>query len=210
MLHQLRSWDAATTYHLPDEALMEPLIDRPQFSPSSTSAGRLFDAVAALVLPDPAMRHGNSGYEGHFAAMLEDLCDTNARGAYPFPLVACEASSGASMHQPHRAPSHALDWRPLLRGVVRDLQAGVSPADMAMRFHRALAIGIRRVSDLYPNLPVVLGGGVFQNKVLVELLQEQLGDREVAFPGEIPVNDGGLAAGQLAILCAQLEQESCA
>jgi hydrogenase maturation protein HypF len=72
---------------------------------------------------------------------------------------------------------------------------------MAMRFHRTLAAAISRLARLRLNLPVVLGGGVFQNRLLVELAAERLADhpQPVALPGLIPPNDGGLAAGQLAI-----------
>ncbi len=70
-----------------------------------------------------------------------------------------------------------------------------------MRFHRGLAQVIAITCGQFRDLPVVLGGGVFQNRLLVELLVESLSQhpQPIALPGMIPPNDGGLAAGQLAI-----------
>ena len=85
---------------------------------------------------------------------------------------------------------------------------------MAMRFHRGLAEGICQVCDRYAELPVVLTGGVFQNRVLVELVAERFGasGQPLGLPGRIPPNDGGLAAGQLAIAMARAtrREKSCA
>jgi hydrogenase maturation protein HypF len=79
---------------------------------------------------------------------------------------------------------------------------------MAMRFHRGLANAIFNFCRCYSALPVVLGGGVFQNRVLVELLAELFAetDQPLGLPGLIPPNDGGLAAGQLAIAASMARQ----
>jgi hydrogenase maturation protein HypF len=109
-------------------------------------------------------------------------------------------------------PMKELDWRPLVRQVLRDRAAGVSPGAMAMRFHRGLAAAIFQACRAYPTLPVVLGGGVFQNRVLVELLAEHFSasDQLRGLPGTIPPNDGGLAAGQLAVAAALVRQRRIA
>ncbi|MCA9006254.1 MAG: hypothetical protein KDA70_13370, partial [Planctomycetaceae bacterium] len=88
-------------------------------------------------------------------------------------------------------------------------EAGVSPGVIAMRFHRGLARGTAQLCRQYSDLPVVLGGGVFQNRCLVELLVEELklNGQPVGLPGRIPPNDGGLAAGQLAVAIARFRQE---
>lgn len=200
MLHELGKSDASAMHRFPGQSQIERIANHRQLSPLSTSIGRLFDAVAALVLPESGVRLGAIGYEGHFAAMLEDLCHVEAEGAYPFPVIAREDQSPL-MPQ--------LDWRPLLVGVLRDLDLQVPRGDIAMRFHRSLASGIAQISSLHPELPVVLSGGVFQNKMLVELVNEKMSGREFAFPATIPASDGGLAAGQLAVACAQLEREQC-
>jgi hydrogenase maturation protein HypF len=161
------------------------LISRSKAGPLTSSAGRLFDGVAALALDITA-----SQFEGQPAMLLEDACDASAGGEYPLPLSAGEPL--------------VLDWRPLVRGVLADRAAGTALGSIATRFHRALAAGIVAVAKRFGGLPVVLGGGCFQNKVLAELAVERLGDRAVAAPGVISTGDGGLAAGQLAVAAARL------
>jgi hydrogenase maturation protein HypF len=72
---------------------------------------------------------------------------------------------------------------------------------MAMKFHRTLANVVIDLSDRYSELPVVLGGGVFQNAILVSLIVAdcESKSRTCLFAGMIPPGDGGLAAGQLAL-----------
>ena len=164
-----------------------PLIGNPRFSPATTSAGRLFDGIAALVLGAELTQ-----FEGQGPMLLEAICDRSASGCY-------------SMHVNNTEP-FVLDWRSAVVQVLDDLRATVAPGVIAMRFHRGLAQAVFEAACRFPQLPVVLSGGCFQNCLLVELLVE-LFDRTGQFvgtPGLIPVNDGGLAAGQLAVASAQL------
>ena len=77
-----------------------------------------------------------------------------------------------------------------------------------MKFHRSIAAAVESVADRFEHFPVVLGGGCFQNRILTELIAEGLTRRiqPVGLPGMIPPNDGGLAAGQLAVGRARLSQ----
>jgi hydrogenase maturation protein HypF len=154
-----------------------------RFSPTTTSAGRLFDAAAVIALGQLA-----SDYEGQLAMQLEAAANPAAAGSYDLPL-----REGTRLE---------LDWEPLLTAMFRDRLDGTPPGTMAMRFHRALAQGICGVSRRWPDLPVVLSGGVFQNKLLTELVLAHGAGGESRWgpPGRIPPGDGGLAAGQLAIL----------
>jgi hydrogenase maturation protein HypF len=70
-----------------------------------------------------------------------------------------------------------------------------------MKFHRTLASSIIAVQKLFPDYPICLGGGVFQNQVLVDLVlsHPDLIGKELGIGVNIPMNDGGVAAGQLAI-----------
>ena len=168
------------------------ILDRPKFSPPTTSAGRLFDAAAALIL---GLQQAD--FEGQPAMLLEACADRGAAGEYSFPL-----QSGSNIE---------LDWRPLVTELLRDRSAGIDPPTMAMRFHRTLARAIVRVCQLRPELPVVLAGGVFQNRLLTELVLELLppgADRSWGLPGTIPPNDGGLAAGQLAVAAALIKEQN--
>jgi hydrogenase maturation protein HypF len=94
-----------------------------------------------------------------------------------------------------------LDWRLLFTQLLADCQRGTAAPVLAMRFHRALASGIIDVCRRQVSLPVVLSGGVFQNRLLTEIVVEMMENesRPLGLPRLIPPNDGGLAAGQLAV-----------
>jgi hydrogenase maturation protein HypF len=132
--------------------------------------------------------------------LLESRCgmtDGVHDASYPLPLVADE-------------PCPRLDWRPLVARLVDDLAAGVATQTIAIRFHHALAHGIAAVIDHHPHLPIVLGGGCFQNRILTESVAALAlsAGRDLATPSTIPPGDGGLAAGQLAIAIATSLRES--
>jgi hydrogenase maturation protein HypF len=160
-------------------------LDRPQVSPRTTSAGRLFDGVAALTLGVE-----RAEFEGYPAMQLEAAADRSVETGYTFPVM--------------EATPLQLDWRPMVVELLADRRKGTSAGVMSMRFHRGLAYGMAAVCRRFAPLPIVLGGGVFQNRLLTELLLESLADSQqpVGLPGRIPPNDGGLAAGQLAIALA--------
>jgi hydrogenase maturation protein HypF len=169
------------------------IVDRPQFSPLTSSAGRLIDAAAALIL---GVEH--SDFDGQAAMRLEAAADWDAKGWYDFPLMDSDLPE--------------LDWRPLFAALVADIRRGADAGALSMRFHRSLARGITRVCRHWREMPAVLCGGVFQNRLLTELVVEMHGDNAQALglPGRIPPNDGGLAAGQLAIAAAHQGVLSCA
>lgn len=168
------------------------LLRKPALSSLTTSAGRLFDGMAAIILGIE-----QSQFEGQAAILLESACDLSAVGQYDLTID-------------HSHPRQ-LDWRPLVRQVLLDRENGVSTGTMAMRFHRGLAAAIVEFCSDYPTLPVAPGGGVFQNKVLVELLADgfKATGQPLGLPGLIPPNDGGLAAGQLAIAASQMRLVRC-
>ncbi len=172
-----------------DATSLSRVLGNERLSPRTSSAGRLFDGVAALVLG-----MSRATYEGQPAAHLEDACDPHASGSYQVPV----------------RPSTLLelDWRPMIRDIVADRRAGLAPGRMAMKFHRGLAAAVADVCRRFDDLPVVLGGGVFQNRRLVEQIAEQAPVDRLGLPGTIPPNDGGLAAGQFAIAARVLARFS--
>ncbi len=167
---------------LESTARLRPLLENSKLSLATSSAGRLFDGVSALILGI-----SKADYEGQPAQVLEAISDTSEPHSYSLPL-----NSGDVLE---------VDWRPMIGEILVDRMRGVSPGTMAMRFHRGLARAIADVCGRFINLPIVLGGGVFQNRLLVELLVEHLQQHPLplGLPGLIPPNDGGLAAGQLVI-----------
>lgn len=160
-------------------------------TPQTTSMGRLFDGVAALVLGLPT-----ATFEGELAMRLESACDESASGAYDLEILRNE-------------PAVQLCWKSLLQSILKELTNGVPGSVIAIRFHRGIARAVAAVAKGFPELPVLLTGGCFQNRILTELVAEQLSGHPagVFLPGRIPVNDGGLAAGQLAVAVATIERE---
>lgn len=206
MLADVHAWDGACQrWHAlpPDKRPLAQVILSDNLPGIwTTSMGRLFDAVAALVL-SPKVAGQPVGYEGELAAMLESLCDRGADGHYRLPIRSMSAES--------TDVDYELDWRPLISDLVDDLSRETPRPTVAMRFHRTLARAAGEISRLFPELPVVLAGGVFQNRILLELISAELESTGVrlAVPSQIPLNDGGLAAGQLAIALAQWETTAC-
>ncbi|QDU10737.1 carbamoyltransferase HypF [Gimesia aquarii] len=184
LVTQVAGIDVASRLKLNREQIkpLLKIIKSKRLSPPTTSAGRLFDGVAALVLGIE-----QCDFEGQAAMSLEAVCDQSEPGCYEIPL------QGSKPIQ--------LDWRPLISQILKDRDASVPPAVMAMRFHRGLARAVAQLCYQFAPLPVVLGGGVFQNRCLVELLLEEFEENRqpLGLPGKIPPNDGGLAAGQLAV-----------
>ncbi|MEJ7876419.1 MAG: carbamoyltransferase HypF, partial [Solirubrobacterales bacterium] len=161
-------------------------------SPVTTSAGRLFDAVSALL----GVR-ARVSYEGQAAAELEGLADPSEQGAYEFTV---EGGGKAPL---------LLDPRPAIRSILADLDGDERAATIAARFHnglaKATAAAAERVCRERGLDLVVLSGGVFQNRLLAERTLDALGEAgvETLMPIALPPNDGGIAFGQVAVVAAR-------
>jgi hydrogenase maturation protein HypF len=161
-----------------DAALLRHAFERGLNSPQSTSAGRLFDAAAAL-----AGLSAEASYEGEAAMRLEaagDVCDD-------------------ALQLPLRLDAQGVwraDWSPLLPMLMDD---SLSLADRASLFHASLAELIVMQAERVGVKRVGLTGGVFQNRLLTEQAAERLQQRgfEVFLPTAIPANDAGLSFGQV-------------
>jgi hydrogenase maturation protein HypF len=177
-------------------------------SPVTSSAGRLFDAVASLL----GLRQ-RTGFEGQAAMDLEfAVDDDDTDQAYPMPLN--EVSRSLSHNgQPrgtrasHREceayrrarPRFVLDWGPAIAGLLGDARAGIPVWNLATRFHNTLADGILAVARRVGERRVVLTGGCFQNKCLLERATQRLRSEGFSpyWHQRIPPNDGGIALGQV-------------
>ena len=136
----------------------------PRASMVTTSAGRLFDAWAALL----GIAH-HSAYEAEAAMRFEDLADRSEQGAFEVSIV---DHSGAG-----ESPLHRLDWRPWVAETRRRLAQGHSPSSLAACFHNALAVGSLHIARRAGLETIVLGGGCFQNRLLTERVTDLLGAR---------------------------------
>jgi hydrogenase maturation protein HypF len=168
-------------------------------SPLTSSAGRLFDAVAALAGVRDRVR-----YEGQAAMELEWLASDVARDeAYPFEL-------GESAASGEEAPSWIIDTRPLVHAVAEEAYNGTNAARIARRFHatmvEVIAAVCGRIRATAGLNAVVLSGGVFMNALLAAEAAARLRDQgiHVYQHRRVPPNDGGLSLGQLAIAAANV------
>ena len=153
----------------------------------TSSAGRLFDAVSAIVGVRDAV-----SYEGQAAVELEQLRDPNERGSYSARVV-----------------DGVLLGSDLVRAVVDDVLAGVAPERISARFHHGLAQalvaqveGVREGCGLDT---VALSGGVFQNVTLLARMTDGLAAAgfRVLVHSRVPPNDGGISLGQAVVAAAR-------
>lgn len=165
-------------------------------SPLTTSAGRLFDAVAALC----GLRARNR-FEGEAAMALEAAARPDEHGAYRFDLVEQGGAEGAA--------TLVLDPRAALRQIHTDMEAGVAVGTVSARFHNGLAAATADACAAAAEAnglgDAVLSGGVFQNRLLLLRTAERLraAGLRVLVPARLPPNDGGISYGQAAVATAR-------
>ncbi len=177
----------AAPFHFPDRYKQAAELARSGLRTfATTSAGRLFDAAAALL----GFTRGIT-FEGQAAMWLEQLAHNSATTeTYPFPFA-----------------DQQLDFRPLLRSVVEDRLRGRNPAEIARAFQRGVAQGLCdamiKTSAAASSDTVVLSGGVFQNEMLLRdikaLLAKANTNLRIWTNHLVPPNDGGISLGQAAI-----------
>ncbi len=166
--------------------LIARLVQHNLNTPPTSSAGRLFDAIAALVgVPGS----GRATYEGQAAIELELAADGPTSRAYPFRLS-------------FEGDGWIVETADVIAAVVEDLLAGRLAAEISSTFHRTMAQVIvtvcERVRETGGAEAVALSGGTFQNMLLLEQTMELLEERGfvVYTHSRVPANDGGLALGQ--------------
>ena len=177
------------------------MIERGINSPRASSMGRLFDAAAAILgICDKAT------YEGEPAIELEAAA-WRALGGKPVRLDGNHTGVFTSADD-----SPILDPQPLIEALLNGIEAG-APADrLALGFHIAITHATTRVAcEICAREgldTVALSGGVFMNRLLLQLLTHELKDAGLAVlvPHAVPVNDGCIAYGQAAIARARLAQ----
>jgi hydrogenase maturation protein HypF len=151
-------------------------------SPRTSSAGRLFDAAAAIT----GLRHV-ARFEGQAAMLLEfAIGGLRTDESYNFELVGV-------IGQPI-----VVDWRPALTEMIADVRSDTDTALIAARFHNMLVESIVAVAHRISEPVVAISGGCFQNKYLLERAVERL--RQEGFRPywhqRVPTNDGGISLGQ--------------
>jgi hydrogenase maturation protein HypF len=166
--------------------LVARLVEHGLNTPPTSSAGRLFDAVAALA-GVPGTRR--TTYEGQAAVELELAANGPVNGGYPFRL------------RPE-GDGWVVETQGIIGGVVDDLLAGRETGEISSRFHRSVAdvvvAGCEEIRDAGGVSSVALSGGTFQNLLLMEQVVELLAGKgfKVYRHRRVPTNDGGLSLGQ--------------
>lgn len=152
-------------------------------SPLTSSTGRLFDAVAAII----GLCH-TATFHAEAPMRLEAAINPNETGAYPFVIG-----------------KTSIDTTQVIREVCSDMISKVSVANISAKFHNTVIniifAAVRSISETSGIRKVALSGGSFQNKYILERAEEGLAEMgyEVFTPADIPANDGGIALGQLVI-----------
>ena len=158
--------------------LLEKMMPHMQMIQSS-SGGRLFDTVASLL----GLGHEHL-YDAHLAIELEQL-------------ALSETGSILDM----KLDGTVLDTMSLVRSVIEQLECGESVAKISANFHRTLIYYIGQMAkqccEERQISHIVLCGGVFQNRILLEGVMQELGEYTAHVPTQSPMNDGAIALGQL-------------
>lgn len=181
------------------------MIERGINSPRTSSMGRLFDAAAAILgICDKATYEGEPAIELEAAAWRA----LDSESACPTGNIA-----GFSVTESSRPDDcHVLNSRPLFEALLEGIRTGVPAGKLALDFHVTIARASARIASeicVREDLDTVaLSGGVFMNRLLIQLLTHELKDAGLAVlaPHAVPVNDGCIAYGQAAIARAHLVQ----
>lgn len=187
-VEEIRALDTPLINKLPAERIhnLHQLWRLGRNTPYTSSIGRLFDAVAALlgVIDTP-------DYEGEAGLLLEATALQLSPDELPFPLA-------FDLSQSTEGPLQ-IEWAELIHTLVSERSQGTSTASLAAGFIRAVSALVVALAERFPGYPVALGGGVFQNRVLMDQLVPALeaAGRQVLTSETLPLNDGGIAAGQL-------------
>lgn len=181
------------------------MIERSINTPRTSSMGRLFDAAAAIL-----GICGQATYEGEPAIELEAVA-WHALGSES----TCPAGNMASFSVTESSrpdDRRVLNFKPLFEALLEGIRTGVPADRLALDFHIAIARSSARIAREICAREgidtVALSGGVFMNRLLLQLLTRKLKDADltVLIPQTVPVNDGCIAYGQAAIARARLAQ----
>ncbi|MGZ8181531.1 MAG: carbamoyltransferase HypF [Methylobacter sp.] len=176
-------------------AMLDTMISKNLNSPPCSSCGRWFDAYAAALGLHPERVH----YEGQAAIALEILATPVFAEERPYRHAFSVASCG---------DLSVLSWQGLWQAVLTDLSRGSDKARIAARIHQSLITAtvelLLEYSQHTGTDSIALSGGVFQNRLLLEGISQQLQQhgKTVLAPSRYPMNDGGLALGQAVIAAA--------
>lgn len=180
-------------------ANLRSMLTRGVHSPSTTSMGRLFDAMASLLsLRYQSAFEGQAAMDVEFAATQADPCEADQTDTLSIPIRE-HIASALDGSDPKLQPRWILDWAPFVATLLSQKRAGAAISRLAAEFHEGLARAIVGIAERCGQERVVLTGGCFQNRLLTECSVRRL--RMAGFKPfwhqRVPPNDGGIALGQV-------------
>jgi len=167
--------------------IIKKQIEKDINSPLTSSCGRLFDAVSALI----GLRD-RIDYEAQAAIELEMVANESEAGSYPFSII-------------EQKGINIICFDEMFLAIIADLNKRISLSSISMKFHRTLAQMVEQMCQRLAGgtgiKKVALSGGVFQNRLLLGLTVEALEKAgfRVLTHNEVPANDGGISLGQAVI-----------
>ena len=196
-----------------DREVLLQMLEKGTRSPLTSSAGRLFDAVSAMVGICNA-----ASYQGQAAIRLQAQARPGVTERYDFEILEpqgdnrrdCSRKDAKTQSLP-RDPA-ILSFGPMFRRIADDMLGKIDIAAISAKFHNTLAEGIADMCGVIRSSSgiekVALSGGVFQNAILAGLLADRLRTRSfhVYINDSLPRGDAGLAVGQAAVALAQARQ----
>lgn len=190
LLHAMSGGDVQRYADLPllhefsaaELSVLQTMLARQLNCPRTSSIGRLFDAVAALL-----GLQSIATFEGQAAMALQFAAERHKGSASPFAFGIDKTGA-----------IHRIDWQPLLEEVIAAIRANVEAALIAARFHATLAAFAATIAKNTASKRIALAGGCFQNRLLLETTVTALREIDCAvfWPQRLPPNDGALALGQ--------------
>lgn len=176
-----------------EEATLLRMIERGVNSPLTSSMGRLFDSVAAIVgIADDAR------YEGEAAILLEACADLTETASYKFGLI----------RPTEEGQPYVIDPAPVLSAVLDDLSRNVPAASISMRFHHAVSgciVRLAKVAQRHADVKyAALAGGVFMNRIVLGEAVRSLESAGITplTHVRLPMNDGAVSFGQAVVAWA--------
>lgn len=170
---------------------LKRMMNRGLNSPLTSSAGRLFDGVASIL-----GLHQRIEFEAQAAMALEHaIGDIETEDTYPFTVR-------------EEREIMVIDWAPIISGILEDLSGGFPRGLISAKFHCTLSHVILEIADRTGEENVLLSGGCFQNRSLLEMTCRKLeaGGYRAVVHESLPANDGGIAPGQIMAAMTSLKE----
>jgi len=177
---------SVTSFTEEEKKILKQMLSRKINSPRTTSVGRIFDAIASIL----GIRHRVS-FEGQAAMELEWISD--------WQFAICDMRYPFSIHLPPSTSHIEIDWSPMMLQILDDVKKNIPVGKISATFQNTLSEIIVDVAKRRNERRIVLSGGCFQNKILLERTIYRLQEErfEPYWQQQVPTNDGGISLGQM-------------